>query len=113
MRPGKVITLEVPEGVEHLTVQIGSHDDDLRDPVNGDVPLIVNHLKLTPGIHQVNSPYGGLIYLIPLKAKNISGNRQNQRSGRSPYVLGKTTLRSGRDSHGTGCRPFRGVSGRT
>ena len=48
MHPGKVITLEVPEGVEHLTVQIGSHDDDLRGSGKwGRVPLIVNHQKLT------------------------------------------------------------------
>lgn len=93
--PGKVITLEVPEGVEHLTVQIGSHDDDLRGSGKwARVPLIVNHLKLTPGIHQVNSPYGGFIYLIPLKAKeNFRATVKISGAAEAPYyVLGKTTL---------------------
>ncbi|WP_409342896.1 M60 family metallopeptidase [Paenibacillus sp. MBLB4367] len=92
--PGKVVTIEVPEGVEHLTVQIGSHDDDLRSSSKwGRVPLVVNHQKLTPGIHQVNSPYGGLIYLIPLKAqKEFRATVKISGAIEAPYyVLGKTT----------------------
>ncbi|MCM3492510.1 M60 family metallopeptidase [Paenibacillus lactis] len=92
--PGKAVTLEVPEGAEHLTVQIGSHDDDLRGASKWErAPLVVNHQKLAPGRNQVNSPYGGLIYLIPLKSKpgvkvkvSISGAVEAPR-----FVLGETT----------------------
>ncbi|MEF3303203.1 M60 family metallopeptidase [Paenibacillus sp. GYB003] len=92
--PGKVVTLEVPEGVEHLSVQVGSHDDDLRGSSRwGRVPLVVNHRKLTPGKIEINSPYGGLIYLIPLKAKaNFKAVVQISGAVEAPYfVLGKTT----------------------
>lgn len=92
--PGEVVEVEVPEGTENLTVQIGSHDDDLRGLGEWKrVPLVVHHKKLDPGINRVSSPYGGMIYLIPMKPKEdtqvkvkISGAVQ------APYYeLGKTT----------------------
>lgn len=92
--PGKVVTLEVPPGAENVSVQIGSHDDDLRGTATWNrVPLLVHFKKLTPGTVQVNSPYGGMIYLIPMKPTpgqkatiRISGAVQ------APYYeLGKTT----------------------
>ncbi|GIN69834.1 hypothetical protein J14TS2_03090 [Bacillus sp. J14TS2] len=92
--PGKVVELEVPSGTENLTVQIGSHDDDLSGLGEWKrAPLVVHHKKLDQGINRVNSPYGGMIYLIPMKPKEdtqvkvkISGAIQ------APYYeLGKTT----------------------
>ncbi len=92
--PGSVVEVDVPEGTENLTVQIGSHDDDLRGLSQWKrVPLLVDHKKLTPGKNRVNSPYGGMIYLIPMKPKEdtkvtvkINGAVQ------APYyVLGETT----------------------
>ncbi|WP_409345635.1 M60 family metallopeptidase [Paenibacillus sp. MBLB4367] len=92
--PGGEVTVEVPEGTEHVTVQIGCHDDDLRRLGEWKrVPLVVHHAKLAPGTNHISSPYGGLVYLIPMNRKpgakavvTISGAVQ------APYyVRGRTS----------------------
>ncbi|WP_195572187.1 M60 family metallopeptidase [Paenibacillus sp. 1001270B_150601_E10] len=92
--PGETITLQVPKGAEHVSVQIGSHDDDLRGSSTWNrVPLLVHFKKLSEGTVQVSSPYGGMIYFIPMKPTpgekvniSISGAVQA-----AYYELGKTT----------------------
>lgn len=92
--PGKTITLEVPQGAEHVSVQIGSQDDDLRGAKTWSrVPLLTHFKKLNQGTIQVSSPYGGMIYLIPMKP--AAGSKVNitiSGAVQAPYYeLGKTT----------------------
>ncbi|MFC5452350.1 M60 family metallopeptidase [Paenibacillus aestuarii] len=91
---GSVITVNVPLGTDSLDVQIGSHTDNLvgLDTWNRP-PVVVGRQTLLPGINNIVSPFGGLIYLIPTKSKpstkvdvSISG------AVKAPYfVLGQTT----------------------
>jgi hypothetical protein len=68
---GSVITLDVPKGTENLDVQVGSHTDNIMNLDKWDrAPVIVGHQTLTLGINKINSPFGGLIYLIPTKSKD-------------------------------------------
>ncbi|PYI51524.1 M60 family metallopeptidase [Paenibacillus flagellatus] len=107
--PGKTVTLEVPAGTENVSVQIGSTDDDLRGSSTWNrVPLLVHFKKLTPGTVQVSSPYGGMIYLIPMKPTagktvtvTISGAVQ------APYYeLGKTTAEQWDAMRGSPATPY-------
>lgn len=91
---GEVITIEVPEGVEDLYVQVGSHTDVLTGKSSWSrMPVVALQQKLEPGTNQIKSPYGGLIYLIPKSAKagfqasiNISGGVSTP-----SFVRGETT----------------------
>lgn len=68
---GEVITINVPEGVEDLYVQVGSHTDVLTGkPSWSRMPVVALQQKLEPGTNQIKSPYGGLVYLIPKTAKS-------------------------------------------
>ncbi len=95
--PGKTITVNVPEGVTDLDVQIGTHTDNLSSLGMKEwlrAPVVVKRETLKPGINKITSPYGGLLYLIPTKSTpsktatvTIDGGYQ------APYfVLGKTSL---------------------
>ncbi|WP_409345621.1 M60 family metallopeptidase [Paenibacillus sp. MBLB4367] len=67
---GQTIEIAVPEGAEHLDVQIGSHTDTLFHLPKWDrAPLIALRQKLEPGTNLLSSPYGGLIYFIPKQRK--------------------------------------------
>ncbi|BAU29126.1 enhancin-like peptidase M60 family [Aneurinibacillus soli] len=92
--PNGEISLNVPEGITDLDVQIGAHTDKLKnEPTQKRAPVVVLRQKLVPGINKISNPYGGLLYLIPTKAKpgkkaiiTISG------AVNAPYfILGKTT----------------------
>jgi hypothetical protein len=93
--PGKDITIKVPEGVENVSVQIGSHDDELNGLSEWKrVPNIVHFKKLTPGTNVVSSPYGGLIYFIPMMTNTPDQQADFSISGaiEAPYYeIGKTT----------------------
>ncbi|WP_152394184.1 M60 family metallopeptidase [Paenibacillus guangzhouensis] len=93
---GSVITIVVPEdaGYLHFDAQIGIHTDHLCDlPVWDRVPVVALKERLHPGVNRLNSPYGGLIYLIPRKSE--AGVRLQvtiHGAVRAPYfVLGQTT----------------------
>ncbi|MCE5171450.1 M60 family metallopeptidase [Paenibacillus profundus] len=92
---GQRITIEVPDGVEHLDVQIGAHTDELGHLLTWErAPSVALRKPLAPGINQLSSPYGGLIYLIPTKAQ-ADFKAQVAVSGavHAPYFeLGKTTV---------------------
>ena len=91
---GKVVTLDVPEGTEHLDVQIGVHTDNLCDNPKWDrAPIVALRQRLKPGANRINSPYGGLIYLIPAKPKaGVKVSVTIHGAVRAPYfVLGETT----------------------
>lgn len=78
---GQSIEIDVPEGVEDLYVQIGSHTDVLTGkPTWSRMPFVALEEKLESGTNQIKSPYGGIVYLIPKVEKpstkasiNISG----------------------------------------
>jgi hypothetical protein len=93
--PGKDFTIKVPEGVENVSVQIGSHDDELNGLSEWKrVPNIVHFKKLTPGTNVVSSPYGGLIYFIPMMTNTPDQQVDFSISGaiEAPYYeIGKTT----------------------
>lgn len=91
---GEWITVHVPEGTTGLDVQIGAHTDNLTSQsVWKRLPIVAQRKTLSPGDHQIRSPYGGLLYLIPTKPQpgivkeiTIEGGVQ------APYyVLGETT----------------------
>ncbi|MFU1793215.1 M60 family metallopeptidase [Paenibacillus azoreducens] len=91
---GKIVTVDVPEETEYLDVQIGVHTDNLCDNPKWDrAPIVALKQRLKPGTNRINSPYGGLIYLIPTKPK--AGAKVNvtiHGAVRAPYfVLGQTT----------------------
>jgi len=92
--PGKVVTVDVPEGTEHLDVQIGVHTDNLCDNPKWDrAPIVALKQRLKPGTNRINSPYGGLIYLIPAKPRaGVKVSVTIHGAVRAPYfVLGQTT----------------------
>jgi hypothetical protein len=93
--PGKDITINIPEGVENISVQIGSHDDDLNGLSEWKrVPNIVHFKKLTPGTNVISSPYGGLIYFIPMMTETPDQQTDFSISGalEAPFFeIGKTT----------------------
>ncbi|MCJ8012600.1 M60 family metallopeptidase [Paenibacillus sp. KQZ6P-2] len=98
---GKVVTVDVPEGTEYLDVQIGVHTDNLCDNPKWDrAPIVTLKQRLKPGTNRINSPYGGLIYLIPAKPK--AGTKVNvtiHGAVRAPYfVLGQTTEQEWNDT---------------
>lgn len=63
---GELVRIIVPEGIYGLTVQVGSHTDNLtgKDVLQRD-PIIYIRKTLYPGVNYVRNLYGGLIYIIP------------------------------------------------
>lgn len=64
--PGELIEINVPSGIYGLTVQIGSHTDNLTavTPAKRD-PIIYTVATLFPGTNRVRNPYGGYIWIKP------------------------------------------------
>lgn len=62
--PGELIKIEVPAGIEGLTVQIGGHTDNLsgKSPLLRD-PVIYMRQQLYAGANYVRNLYGGTIYI--------------------------------------------------
>ena len=93
---GSVISIVVPEdaGYLQLDAQIGIHTDNLCDNPKWDrAPVVALKERLHPGINRLNSPYGGLIYLIPRKSEaGVKLSVTIHGAVRAPYfVLGQTT----------------------
>ncbi|WP_314585088.1 M60 family metallopeptidase [Paenibacillus terrigena] len=93
---GSVISIVVPEdaGYLQLDAQIGIHIDNLCDNPKWDrAPIVALKERLHPGVNRLNSPYGGLIYLIPRKSEaGVKLSVTIQGAVRAPYfVLGQTT----------------------
>lgn len=63
--PGELVKIEVPAGIEGLTVQVGGHTDNLggKTPLLRD-PLIYMRQRLYAGANYVRNLYGGTIYFI-------------------------------------------------
>lgn len=93
--PGKDITIHVPKSVQNVSVQIGSHDDEINGLSEWErVPNIVHFKKLVPGENVISSPYGGLIYFIPMMTDTPEQIVDFSISGaiEAPYYeIGKTT----------------------
>ncbi|MCM3110858.1 M60 family metallopeptidase [Lederbergia lenta] len=91
---GETIEIDVPEGIEDLYVQVGSHTDVLTGKTTWSrMPIVAMEEKLKSGTNQIKSPYGGIIYLIPKVAKpgiktsiNVSGAVSTP-----SFVRGRTT----------------------
>lgn len=67
---GEAITIEVPEGVEDLDIQIGAHTDNLMGKdIWHRAPIVTYRESLETGTNEFMSPYGGLVYFIPTEAK--------------------------------------------
>ncbi|WP_249365635.1 M60 family metallopeptidase [Cytobacillus citreus] len=99
--PGQTITINVPEGAEHLDVQVGAHTDNLTSLSTWQrVPSITLRQTLKPGKNEVKSPYGGLVYLIPTEAKeNSKANVSISGAVGAPqFVLGKTSIQDWKDT---------------
>lgn len=62
--PGELVKIEVPAGIEGLTVQVGGHTDDLsgKSPLLRD-PVIYMRQQLYAGANYVRNLYGGTIYI--------------------------------------------------
>jgi hypothetical protein len=62
--PGELIKIEVPAGINGLSVQVGGHTDDLTGqiPLKRD-PMIYTVKQLFPGANYVRNLYGGPIYI--------------------------------------------------
>jgi len=62
--PGELIKIEVPAGIEGLTVQVGGHTDNLsgKSPLLRD-PVIYMRQQLYAGANYVRNLYGGTIYI--------------------------------------------------
>ena len=93
--PGCTITIELPDMIEHLDVQVGAHTDKLGHLMTWDrAPIVALRDTLKPGTNQISSPFGGLIYLIPRKSEN-GKNATVTISGavKAPYfILGETDV---------------------
>jgi hypothetical protein len=89
---GEVVYVNIPEGTEDLDILIGAHiDDNSSLPEWKRVPVVALRKRLCAGENRVNSPYGGLIYLIPTISK-VDTKVQVTINGavRAPYfILGK------------------------
>lgn len=62
--PGELVKIEVPAGIEGLTVQVGGHTDNLagKSPLLRD-PVIYMRQQLYAGANYVRNLYGGTIYI--------------------------------------------------
>ena len=100
---GSVISIVVPEdaGYLQLDAQIGIHTDNLCDNPKWDrAPIVALKERLHPGVNRLNSPYGGLIYLIPRKSEaGVKLRVTIHGAVRAPYfVLGQTSNQEWNDS---------------
>lgn len=93
---GQTITIEVPNEVGNLDVQIGCHSDKLIFSNPYDLkrkPFIALRKTLKPGVNKISSKFGGLLYFIPTQSVNkdctlkVSGVLNAPR-----FVIGKTSL---------------------
>ncbi|WP_409345620.1 M60 family metallopeptidase [Paenibacillus sp. MBLB4367] len=92
---GKEIVIDVPAGTEDLDVQIGAHTDNLTSKdIWKRIPAVTKRQKLVPGLNKIQSAYGGLLYLIPTKAKPATKTTVTVSGGVSApyYVSGQTSL---------------------
>lgn len=92
---GEPVTIDVPAGIDGLTVQIGGWTDNLTglQIIKRD-PIIYNQLQLSVGKNYIRNLYGGSIYI----RKNINITGQNaltiniKGAVKSPdFILGETT----------------------
>ncbi|RQO64102.1 hypothetical protein DBR40_26295 [Pedobacter sp. KBW01] len=62
--PGELVKIDVPAGIEGLTVQVGGHTDNLsgKSPLLRD-PVIYMRQQLYAGANYVRNLYGGTIYI--------------------------------------------------
>ncbi|MBT2564177.1 M60 family metallopeptidase [Pedobacter sp. ISL-68] len=62
--PGELVKIEVPTGIEGLTVQVGGHTDNLagKSPLLRD-PVVYMRQQLYAGANYVRNLYGGTIYI--------------------------------------------------
>jgi hypothetical protein len=62
--PGELVKIEVPAGIEGLTVQVGGHTDNLagKTPLLRD-PVVYMRQQLYAGANYVRNLYGGTIYI--------------------------------------------------
>ncbi|WP_316794511.1 M60 family metallopeptidase [Pedobacter frigoris] len=91
--PGELIKIEVPLGIEGLTVQIGGHTDNLsgKSPLLRD-PIVYNRQRIYSGVNYVRNLYGGTIYIIANRAYPNPVEFTITNACVSPdFILGKTT----------------------
>lgn len=95
--PGEVITVTLPEAIEGLKVQIGSHLDQLEDIKPSErlrAPIITVEKDLVKGETKLSNPYGGLIYIKPTlySAAKPTTKVVIKNAIKAPtYILGVTT----------------------
>ncbi|MFV0605164.1 MAG: M60 family metallopeptidase [Niabella sp.] len=90
---GELVKIVIPEGIYGLTVQVGSHTDNLtgKEVLQRD-PIIYIRKSLYPGVNYVRNLYGGLIYILPQKPLGlIVPVTFTGACAGANYVLGKTT----------------------
>jgi hypothetical protein len=90
--PGELIKIEVPAGIEGLTVQIGGHTDNLggKYPLLRD-PVIYMRQRLYAGVNYVRNLYGGTIYIRPNRAYSTPVEFTISNAVVSPdFILGET-----------------------
>ena len=91
--PGELIKIEVPQGIEGLTVQIGGHTDNLagKYPLLRD-PVIYMRQRLYAGANFVRNLYGGTIYIRADRAYTAPVEFTITNACVSPdFVLGQTS----------------------
>lgn len=96
---GETITIDVPYGVTDVDVQIGCHVDHYYSGKRA--RNITLKQRLIPGMNEVRSPYGGLIYFIPTRSY----------TGKTVNMLINGAVKSGRFINGitqedNGKQPF-------
>ncbi|NIG54183.1 M60 family metallopeptidase [Chitinophaga sp. Cy-1792] len=90
--PGELVKIEIPQGTEGMTVQVGAHTDN----VTGKAPqlragLIVTAKTVLPGVNYIRNIYGGPIYLIPTGPSNKKITVKLSNVCKSPdFVLGES-----------------------
>lgn len=90
--PGELIKIDVPAGIEGLTVQIGGHTDNLggKFPLLRD-PVIYMRQRLYAGENYVRNLYGGTIYIRPNRAYATPVEFTITNACASPdFILGET-----------------------
>ncbi|RAJ82016.1 enhancin-like peptidase M60 family [Chitinophaga dinghuensis] len=91
--PGELVKVEIPQGTEGMTVQIGAHTDN----INGKMPqlragVIVTRQTVLPGTNYIRNIYGGPIYLIPTGPANKQVTVKFSNVCKSPdFILGQST----------------------
>ncbi|WP_169304424.1 M60 family metallopeptidase [Pedobacter frigoris] len=91
--PGELVKIDVPAGIEGLTVQVGGHTDNLggKYPLLRD-PLVYMRQRLYTGANYVRNLYGGTIYFIANKSYENPVEFTITNACVSPdFILGQTT----------------------